>query len=185
MNAKSNLEQCLLIGSLVEILNQRERLLMNMDDENYVRKLPAAFDASIGSPSSHCLDHFQSLLGAAAAGVLNYDRRERNPLVEKDRFAALNVTRALREQFQQLETRQLERIFQVTCKTSYASSDSPASTSSVSREIMYVVAHAVHHYALIGMMGNLMGLALPPGFGVAPSTLKHRAALDKTTLGKN
>ena len=39
---------------------------------------------------------------------------------------------------------------------------------------MYSVAHAVHHYALIGVMGGVMGLALPPGFGVAPSTLKHQ-----------
>jgi hypothetical protein len=33
----------------------------------------------------------------------------------------------------------------------------------------------VHHYALIGVMGGVMGLALPAGFGVAPSTLKHQA----------
>ena len=28
----------------------------------------------------------------------------------------------------------------------------------------------------IGIMGALLGLKLPPGFGVAPSTLKHQAA---------
>jgi hypothetical protein len=41
---------------------------------------------------------------------------------------------------------------------------------------MYSVAHAVHHYALIGVMGGLMGFTMPAGFGVAPSTLKHQAA---------
>jgi len=40
---------------------------------------------------------------------------------------------------------------------------------------MYSVAHAVHHYALIGVMGGIMGLQIPPGFGVAQSTLKHQA----------
>jgi hypothetical protein len=40
---------------------------------------------------------------------------------------------------------------------------------------MYVVAHAVHHYALIGVMAGVMGMSLPAGFGVAPSTLKHQA----------
>ncbi len=42
-------------------------------------------------------------------------------------------------------------------------------------EIMYSVAHAVHHYALIGVMGGIMGLPMPAGFGVAPSTLSHQA----------
>jgi uncharacterized damage-inducible protein DinB len=179
MNAKSDFEQCVLISSIVEILNQGERLLMGIDDESYVRKLPAAFNASIGGHYRHCLDHFLSLLGSAVEGDLNYDQRERNPLVENDRFAALNVTRAVRDQFLQLETSHLERTFQVTSQTSYALNNSPVSTSTVSREIMYVVAHAVHHYALIGMMGALMGLKLPPGFGVAPSTLKHQAAMNK------
>lgn len=62
----------------------------------------------------------------------------------------------------------------VTCKTSYAMSGSQASPSTVGRDIMYSVAHAVHHYALIGFMEGVMGLALPPGFGIAPSTLKHQ-----------
>jgi hypothetical protein len=40
---------------------------------------------------------------------------------------------------------------------------------------MYSIAHAVHHYALIGLMAGVMGLKLPAGFGIAPSTLKHQA----------
>ena len=63
----------------------------------------------------------------------------------------------------------------MTCKTSYAINGSQVSPSTVGREIMYSVAHAVHHYALIGVMCGIMGLAMPPGFGVAPSTLKHQA----------
>jgi hypothetical protein len=46
---------------------------------------------------------------------------------------------------------------------------------------MYAVAHAVHHYALIGIMGGIMGLRMPPGFGVAPSTLKHQVETSKAT----
>jgi hypothetical protein len=46
---------------------------------------------------------------------------------------------------------------------------------------MYAVVHAVHHYALIGIMGGIMGLRMPPGFGVAPSTLKHQVETSKAT----
>ena len=74
-----------------------------------------------------------------------------------------------------LEPVWLARPLLVTCKTSYSASGSQASPSTIGREIMYSVAHAVHHYALIGVMGGIMGLRLPAGFGIAPSTLKHQA----------
>jgi hypothetical protein len=164
-----------LIDSVIEALQQGETLLAALDDATYTRKAPAAFNASIGGHYRHCLDHFRNLFGAAASGDLNYDQRERGTAVEQDRFAALNATRELRENFEVLDPQLLSRPLVVTCKTSYATVASQAASSTVGREIMYVVAHAVHHYALIGVIGGIMGLELPKSFGVAPSTLKHEA----------
>lgn len=164
-----------LIQSAVETLGQGEVLLAQLGDADYTRKLPVAFNASIGGHYRHCLDHFRSLLDAAMDGDLNYDQRQRGTLIENDRFAALNATRALREGYERLDPIFLTRALAVTCKTSFATSGSQASPSTVGREIMYSVAHAVHHYALIGFMAGVMGLALPNGFGIAPSTLKHQA----------
>lgn len=164
-----------LIQSVVDTLRQGETLLTEIADEHYTTKVPVAFNASIGGHYRHCLDHFRTLLESAAAGDLNYDHRERGTLVEHDRFAALNATRELREGYERMEPLFLSRPLAVTCKTSYSTSGSQVSPSTIGREIMYAVAHAVHHYALIGVMGAIMGLRLPPGFGVAPSTLKHQA----------
>jgi hypothetical protein len=163
-----------LIESVIEILNQGEALLGEIENDDYTRKVPSAFNASIGGHYRHCLDHFRSLLDAAAAGDLNYDQRERGTLVENDRFAALNATRDLRSSYQQFPNALLSRELNVTCKTSYATTRSQVAPSTVGREIMYVVAHAVHHYALIGIMGGMMGLKMPLGFGVAPSTVKYQ-----------
>lgn len=163
-----------LIESVLETLRQGETLLAELNDETYTRKVSVAFNASIGGHYRHCLDHFRSLLDSAAQGDLNYDHRERGTLVESDRFAALNATRELRDGYERLDAACLGRELAVTCKTSYATSGSQVSPSTVGREIMYSVAHAVHHYALIGVMGGIMGLTMPQGFGVAPSTLKHQ-----------
>ena len=179
MSLPPNHDPRLLVPSVVEILDQGEMLLTEIGDEVYARKLPAAFNASIGGHYRHSLDHFRNLLEAAPAGDLNYDHRERGTLVETDRFAALNATRELREAWRQLAEGHLDRVLNVTCKTSYAEEDSQTAASSVGREIMYCVAHAVHHYALIGIMAALMNLKLPAGFGVAPSTLKHQAQTAK------
>ena len=164
-----------LVHSVLETLAQGELLLAQINDDDYTRKLPVAFNASIGGHYRHCLDHFRSLLNSATQGDLNYDQRERGTLTENDRFAALNATHEIREKFERLDPIFLWRPLAVTCKTSYATRGAQVSQSTVGREIMYSVAHAVHHYALISVMGAIMGLKMPPGFGIAPSTLKHQA----------
>lgn len=179
MNAKSSFEDHELIQSVIETLQQGETLLADIRDENYTFRVPVAFNAAIGGHYRHCLDHFRSLLDAAMTGDLNYDHRERGTLVENDRFAALNATRELREGYEKLNPIFLSRPLAVTCKTSYSTSGSQVSSSTVGREIMYSVAHAVHHYALIGIIGGIMELKMPPGFGVAPSTLKHQTQAAK------
>ena len=163
-----------LIQSVIETLRQGETLLADIPDEIYTRKLTVAFNASIGGHYRHCLDHFKSLLEAAAEGDLNYDHRERGTMIENDRFAALHATRQLRESYEILDPDFLSRHLSVTCKTSYATSGSQVSPSTVGREVMYAVAHAVHHFALIGVIAGIMEVKLPVGFGVAPSTLKHQ-----------
>jgi hypothetical protein len=172
MNAQTKNRE--LLQAVIETLRQGEVLLAEINDENYTRKIPVVFNASIGGHYRHCLDHFRSLLDAAGAGDLNYDHRERGTLVETDRFAALNATRELREGYENMNTGVLSRQLAVTCKTSYFTSGSQHSPSTVGREIMYSVAHAVHHYALIGVMAGIMGMPVPAGLGVAPSTLKHQ-----------
>jgi hypothetical protein len=164
-----------LIRSVIETLRQGETILAEISDETYTRKVAVAFNASIGGHYRHCLDHFAMLLAAAVAGDLNYDHRERGTLVENDRFAALNATRELRVGFEKLNPNFLARHLNVTCQTSYSTGGSQVSSSTLGREVMYAVAHAVHHFALIGVMAEIMEVKLPAGFGVAPSTLKHQA----------
>jgi hypothetical protein len=175
MNLTSASESRVLIESVIETLQQGETLLAEISDEDYIHKVPVAFNASIGGHYRHCLDHFRSLLDSAMDGDLNYDRRERGTLIENERFAAVSATRELREGFERLDPVCLLRPLAVTCRTSWVTNGSQVSTSTIGREIMYSVAHAVHHYALIGVMGGIMGLQMPLDFGVAPSTLKHQA----------
>jgi hypothetical protein len=163
-----------ILAAAFEILDQGEELLGTLSDAAYTAKLAAAYDASIGGHYRHCLDHFRSLVEARGGAVVNYDHRRRDPLIETDRFAALNETRRLREALINTDASELSRLVEVICKTSYASGGSQRATASFGRELMYAVAHAVHHFALIGIIANLLDVRLPPGFGVAPSTIQHQ-----------
>ena len=136
MNTPSRNESQALIQSIIEILDQGERLLTEISDDAYTRKIPAALNASIGGHYRHCLDHCRSLLEAAPTGGLNYDQRERGTLVENDRFAALNATRELRESWRMLPADTLGRVLLVTCQTRYTAGTSQTAASSVGREVM-------------------------------------------------
>ena len=55
-------------------------------------------------------------------------------------------------------------------------SDGDVTASSIGRELGFLLSHTIHHCALIAVMMRLRGLATPPGFGVAPATMRHRDA---------
>lgn len=165
----------IILDSMTEVLSQGESLLMALDDRAYVTKIPAAFNASIGGHYRHCLDHFRSVFEGLEPDVaeINYDNRKRDPRIETIREVALVHTRELLRASEQLEEWQLERFAWARSRVSYVADDSPSARSTVGREIMFCVVHAIHHYALVSVMCGMMDFPLPEGFGVAPSTVKH------------
>jgi hypothetical protein len=163
-----------LLASAREVLAQGATLMLALDDVAYATKLPAAFDASIGGHMRHCLDHFRSVLDGLAADEIDYDARTRDPRIENLRVVALVAARQQLREFESLDASILDRPIRVRAKVSYATEESPVAESTVGREIMFCVLHAVHHYALCGVMCGMLGVPLPEGFGVAPSTVKHQ-----------
>ncbi len=164
-----------LIDALLETLDQGEVMLHVLDDDQYSKHLPSAMNASIGGHYRHCLEHFISLIRSLEAEDLNYDARDRDSSLENDRFAALNMTRQMKRDFSDRLSGLLDRRIKVINRVNYSVKAPQVVESTLGREIMYVVAHAVHHYALIRLMGGLLEIALPKDFGVAPSTVAFRS----------
>jgi hypothetical protein len=168
-----------LIQSAIEILRQGEALLSALDDERYTRRLPAVFSSAIGGHYRHCLDHFECLLDGVAGGEVNYDHRRRDVRIENSREIALAETRRLREGCERIPPPALELPIDVLIKVSYEGKSASRCASCFGRELMYAVAHAIHHYALLAVMCGQLGVRVPFGFGIAPSTLEHQAAQGK------
>ena len=51
--------------------------------------------------------------------------------------------------------------------------DTPWTSSTLGRELLFLLSHTIHHYALIDLLLREEGFEVPPDFGMAPSTLKH------------
>jgi uncharacterized damage-inducible protein DinB len=168
-------KQSPLQDAAIDVLRQGESLLRRIDDQKYTRKLQPAFNSAIGGHYRHCLDHFHSLLQGLAEGEVNYDHRERNPRIENDRDFALAETQRVIRACRAIPTPFLACPINVRSQVGYNMDEPPLIGSSVGRELIYAIAHTIHHYALISVMCGLLKVATPPGFGVAPSTLKYQS----------
>jgi hypothetical protein len=161
--------------AIADVLRQGESLLNSLTDENYTRKLPAVFGSTVGGHYRHCLNHFQSLLQGFDAHEINYDHRERNSWIEKDCMFALAETHRIMRAFESIPTAFLDCPISVRSKINYDVDAAPLIGSTVGRELLYAVAHAIHHYALIAVICGMLDVPVPAGFGVAPSTLQYHA----------
>ena len=144
---------------------------------------PGAYDggddrclgSSIGGHVRHCLEHYGSFFDGLDGGVLDYDQRARDRRLQVEVDAACSALRATAAALaRRLTFARLDR--QVRVLAEGDESDGDVTASSIGRELGFLLSHTIHHCALIAVMMRLRGLATPPGFGVAPSTLRHRDA---------
>ena len=160
-----------LLAAMDEVLAQGEALLADLSDAQYAEADTQR--ASVGAHYRHSLEHFQILLEAVNEAQIDYDRRERDAGLENDRLVALQVTRDFRHAARFLSTLSTDRAIEARYKISYAGSGSCSASSTIGREIMYAVSHAIHHYALIGLICGVRKIPVPQDFGVAPSTIAY------------
>lgn len=160
-------------AAIDEVLEQGEALLMGLSDAQYADA--GGLRTSVGAHYRHSLEHFKLLLEAVNGAEVDYDRRERDSGLEQERLFALQVTRDFRHAARFLSTLQPDRPIEARTKISYAGSGTCSAASTIGREIMYSVSHAIHHYALIGMICDLRKMPVPQNFGVAPSTIDYQA----------
>ncbi len=162
-----------ILAAAAELLTQGESLIGSVTAEQYATRVALALDGSIGAHYRHCLDHFVSLLRSTSCSFVDFDLRDRDPLIETDPTRALDLTREIRASLARWTPGELARTVGTRCEIRYAPGSSPVTGSTLGRELGYVIAHAIHHFAIIAIIGRLQGIRLPEDFGMAPSTLAH------------
>ncbi|MEM9478127.1 MAG: DinB family protein [Verrucomicrobiota bacterium] len=164
----------LVVSDNITCLQQGADLLESMDDELYTRQCDSALSSAIGGHIRHNIEHYQSLLDGCGQGRIDYDARERNPLIETSSSMAVKEMKEIISRLEDLE----DVSAGLTVKMDTGSVDAGAkdcwSGSTVLRELQFLLSHSIHHYALIATICHANGFAVPDGFGVAPSTLRYR-----------
>ncbi len=155
-----------------ELLEMLQRFVSDIDDAVFAGRPRGASRAGVGTHVRHILDAYASLLRGAEQGAVDYDGRERQPEIERDRGVALLTMGELIERLRKQTAEGGDRPLRVRCDE--PGPETSAAASSLARELRFVASHTVHHQALIAELMREQGSALTESFGVARSTLKYR-----------
>lgn len=159
-----------LAADCADVLRQGLALLERLPDELYADAggLPVA--SAVGGHFRHCVDFYQSFLAGAQTGGVDYNRRGRDVLIERDRRHASARIELLIDELEALPIADGRAPVLVSAE---GADETGWCESTVARELQYLLGHTIHHYALVALMLRLRGFEPGAEFGVAPSTLKH------------
>lgn len=160
-------------SSYVRIVEQAIELLESLTTEEYQSELKPNFPSSIGAHIRHIIDHFLAIQAGLSAGHIDYNKRHRHNQIEQFPQLAIEQLESIIRWISELTDEVRESKVQVTTEIDISHTKSASCESTIERELIFVTSHAIHHYALIRIICNLLDKQLPEFFGYAPATITH------------
>lgn len=161
-------------GDNIHFLRQAVVLLEGLSDTLYASPPPIRL-SPVGAHLRHCLDLYTCFLAGFHSGCVDYDARNRDPLLETDRGYALDALASIIRRLEESPLEEQDRpLLAAMDRGAGEQGEAAFSTTSVRRELQFLRSHTVHHYALIAAVLRVQGHEPPADFGVAPATLTYR-----------
>ncbi|AIG29598.1 hypothetical protein IA01_03525 [Flavobacterium psychrophilum] len=150
-----------------DTLEKLKDLINQLSNEDFVLPILYLGNSSIGEHSRHIIEMFQCLLNSYKSGLLNYDDRQRNNLIQTDTNFAIqtieNIINSIERENKNIALNQMLYENQVSIQTNYF------------RELLYNLEHCIHHQALIKVaVFQLENIKVTENFGIAPSTIEYK-----------
>lgn len=166
-------------GALCAVLEQGAELAARLDREALARPV-APWKSGVGAHLRHVADFVRAFLDGQRTGRIDFDARRRDERLEREPARAAAHLRALVTELDDLGLSDADSIAQPVLVRSEAPSGSGPRDhwleSTIGRELAALLGHTVHHYALVAVALHGLGIEVPDGFGVAPSTLDYQRA---------
>ena len=154
------------------ILLQLTQLVNQISEQDFTKPVDTLGNSTIGQHLRHTLEFFICLEQGFEKGIINYDKRAHDKLIESDKFIALSVLNTIKGFINSQPTDKplkleagydLDKEEFVTIETNFL------------RELVYNIEHAVHHMAIIkiGIREVASYVKLSPDFGIAASTIRY------------
>lgn len=148
------------LGELIELLDQ-------LCDEEYRKPCSELSGASIGDHTRHIVEMFQCLENQFESGIVDYDQRKRNILMQANidfaRQEIIFIQNNLDKENVSLILKHKIDGYEIQTESNYY------------RELLYNFEHCIHHQALIKVaLLQLSNIKIDDNFGVARSTIEYR-----------
>lgn len=157
----------MLIPSVRKTLLELSDLILKLPQNEYCLPCRDLSNATIGEHTRHIIELFQCLENQYENGVINYDNRNRDYLIQTNTsFAAECIDTILNQIDKPNKSLQLQQIID---------GESLFIESNYYRELLYNLEHCIHHQALIKVaIIQSATIEIDENFGVARSTIEYR-----------
>lgn len=157
---------CDILAQLTELVNQ-------LAQHEYSKPIESLSHSSIGQHVRHTLEFFICLEQGFASGVINYDKRSHDKLIETDKFLALCALNKISEF---VASNYQDNVLRLEVSYGFEQEAFISVETNYLRELIYNIEHAVHHMAIIkiGVREVAPHINLPVDFGIASSTLRYK-----------
>ncbi len=157
----------MLITSINNALSELSEMLKQLSKDDYSSPCYGLSNATIGEHTRHIIEMFQCLNNQYESGIVNYDLRKRDSLIQTDpEFAAKSIQEIvlnLDKENKNLYLQQLVDGEELLIESNY------------NRELLYNLEHCIHHQALIKVpLLQSDFIKVNVNFGVARSTIEYR-----------
>ena len=144
--------------------------IATLSPDEYAKPCGSLSEASIGQHVRHIIEMFLCLENGYESGIVNYENRKRDQLIEKDKNIALQKLSEIHAGLGKPDKALLlEGVYNDD------SSNIMQLPTNYYREIVYNLEHTIHHMALIRIgLKELTPVELPDNYGVASATVKHK-----------
>lgn len=155
-----------------KVIDQTVKVIRMLSNSEYSQSIDLFGGSSVGKHIRHIHDFFKTIVDGCDCGQLDYSKRERSIELETNPAVAENKIQKIQKSLQVLDQ---------SCKINIVTDSQndrleQIIESTIGREIMYGVDHAIHHLAMIKMVVQIKfpHVNLSEDIGMAPSTLRFQ-----------
>ena len=160
----------------IEIIDQLIDLLNDIDSEVYKDALQPLHYSTVGQHVRHITEFYLCALNGYENGMVDYDARERNLLIEIDKDFTIKILENVKYQ---LQTLKLD--CSLILKSKFGGNEAMEIPSSFFRELTYLIEHTIHHLAIIkiGLNEVYPAIEIPKNFARNLSKNRFRRGLNE------
>lgn len=155
------------------ILTQLTDLVNQLSEQDFIKPVDSLGRSTIGQHLRHTLEFFICLEKGFEGGLINYDKRAHDKLIESDKYIALATINKINEF---VSSQSSDKALKLEAGYDLDKEEFVTIETNFLRELVYNIEHAVHHMAImkIGIREIAPAISLPHDFGIAASTIRYR-----------